>query len=237
MEEAPLYGNSIMALKSTQDQARTRLLLTLWTLGTTSEEIKKGDLTRKVVRKGEKTGDYQPFLEELVDKGAIATTAGRPVLITTNPEQIKQLLLVGLQGSDFAFNANVGKNTANALVNLIRGMGQVPEKAASAPVAASNGNGQAQITSYDEFKDVALQVYDTLNRDFNMDNLVPIYRIRREIGDRVSRENFSKWLFEMQSNDSVELLEESVEDSAPEKLQDSVTTKLGKLRCYVKRLA
>lgn len=226
-----------MAFKCTENQARTRLLLTLWTLSTTSEEIKKGELTKKVVRKGEKAGDYQPFLEELRDKGAIATTTGKSVLITTYPEQIKQLLLVGLQSNDFSFNANIGKNTANALVHLIRGIGQVSEKAASVPVAASNGNGQAQITSYDEFKDVALQVYDSLNRDFNMDNLVPIYRIRREIGDRVSRENFSKWLFEMQTNDILELSEENVEDSALDKIQDSVTTKLGKLRCYAKRLA
>jgi hypothetical protein len=70
-----------------------------------------------------------------------------------------------------------------------------------------------------------------------MNGMVPIYRIRREIGDQTSRSKFNEWLLEMQSDNLLNLLEESVEDSAPDKIEDSVSTKLGKLRCYAKRVA
>jgi hypothetical protein len=66
---------------------------------------------------------------------------------------------------------------------------------------------------------------------------MPIYRIRREIEDQISRTQFNEWFLTLQSNDVFQLLEESIEDSAPDKIQDSVITKLGKLRCYVKRVA
>jgi len=33
------------------------------------------------------------------------------------------------------------------------------------------------IESYEASKTVALEVYDALNRDFNMDNLVPLHQI------------------------------------------------------------
>jgi hypothetical protein len=79
-------------------------------------------------------------------------------------------------------------------------------------------------------------VYDSLNRDYNLDDLVPIYRMRREIGERVGRSQFNEWLLEMQANDIFQLLEGSVEDSAPDKIEDSITTKVNGLRCYVKRL-
>ena len=225
-----------MTLKGTPEQAQTRLLLALWELGAAPDAIKKGDLTKKVVRKGERAGDYQALLAELQDKGAIAMTTGNRVLITPQPEPLKHLLVQALQANEFEFKANIGKNLANALLSLIRQMGH-PTTTTTAPVPAANGHRQTAIASYEEFKTTALQVYDTLNRDFNMDNLVPIYRIRREIGDRVSRSQFSTWLFEMQTKDILELSEEGIEDGAPDKLQDSVTTKLGKLRCYAKRLA
>jgi len=93
------------------------------------------------------------------------------------------------------------------------------------------------IVSYDNFKVVAIDVYDRLNRDYNFDDLVPIYRMRREIGEKVSRSQFNEWLLEMQANDIFQLVEGSVEDSAPDKIEDSITTKVNGLRCYVKRLA
>jgi hypothetical protein len=102
--------------------------------------------------------------------------------------------------------------------------------------SAINGNGKkSTIASYEDFKPVALEIYDRLNRDFNLDNLVPIYRIRREFGERVERSQFSEWMFMMQSDDLLKLLEENIEDGAMDKVQDSLTNRLGKLRCYAKR--
>ncbi len=50
----------------------------------------------------------------------------------------------------------------------------------------------------EEFTDTAMSTYDQLNQDYNLDDLVPIYRIRRELGDRLSRQNFNSWLLEVQ---------------------------------------
>ena len=97
--------------------------------------------------------------------------------------------------------------------------------------------GESAIVSYDEFKQVALDVYDKLNRDYNLDNLVPIYRIRREIGDRVKRSEFNEWMLEMQANDIFQLIGGELTDITPDKAEDSIKTELGGIRYYVKRLS
>lgn len=218
--------------KTLSKQDTTRLLLTLWDLNAAEAPVKKGEVTRKVQRKGQKSNDYKAIFSQLEKDGAIAISGQRVQEVSLSPKGV-QMLGQGLKSSDFNFESAIGARTANALLNWMRQMD-------SSSVSSANGNGkakQAAIDSYDEFKQAALDVYDRLNRDYNMGNLVPIYRIRREIGDRVSRPQFSEWLFSMQSDDIFQLLEESVEDSAPDKIEDSVTTKLGKLRCYAKRLA
>lgn len=203
----------------------TRLLLALWE----SEELAtpKGKLMDRLKRKGEKSSDYQEVFAQLQDKGAITIAGGKVTLSTQGVDLLGQYL----KNSDLAIEGTiVGAWIARALCKWI----QQANVAASTP--ATNGKvGSDAIVSYEEFKHVALETFDHLNRDYNMGNMVPIYRIRRNIGDRVARSQFNEWLFEMQSEDLLQLLEESVEDSAPDKIEDSVTTKLGKLRCYAKR--
>jgi hypothetical protein len=109
---------------------------------------------------------------------------------------------------------------------------QLPKASTPSPTSSSN---PAAIGSYEEFKSVVLEIFDQLDQNYNMNNMVPIYRIRRQIGEQVTRPQFRGWLFEMQSEDILHLLEDSVEDGAPDKIEDSVMTNLGKLRCYVKR--
>jgi hypothetical protein len=106
---------------------------------------------------------------------------------------------------------------------------------ATAPGVQGKAEGKA-IASYNEFKQVASDVYDQLNRDYNLNDLVPIYRIRREIGERVTRAQFTEWMMEMQANDILQLQGGGVEDSAPDKIEDSIRNELGNLRCYAKRL-
>jgi hypothetical protein len=43
-------------------------------------------------------------------------------------------------------------------------------------------------------------------------------------------------MLEMQANDVFQLMEGSVEDSAPDKIEDSISIELVGLRCYAKRL-
>lgn len=207
-------------------QATTRVLLALWDLGATEQEVAKGQLTKRIVAKGKKVSDFQDIFAELQDQGAIAISKKGYSL---SPKG-KEVLGAGLRTAGFKFEGTiVGSWIANALVKWIS---QIDVTVAASGVGVKS----EAIASYDEFKSVALEVYDKLNRDYNLDDLVPIYRIRREIGDRASREDFSAWLLEMQENDLLQLQGGSLPDNDPAKLEDSVTTEVSGLRCYAKRL-
>ena len=197
-----------------------RVLLVLW--ATDEGSIGKSALNKRFNCKAPETNGVR---EKLMADGAIVASADGKLFSLTDAG--KALLIEALAGDEFQFGSQIGAKMANDLLKWCR------SQSMNVPVVKT---AVSAIGSYDAFKVVALEVYDALNRDFNMDNLVPIYRIRRAIGDRVSRGDFSEWLFEMQVNDYFELLEGTVEDSAPDKLEDSVTTNLGKLRCYAKRL-
>ncbi|QLE50514.1 hypothetical protein FD724_22070 [Nostoc sp. C057] len=209
-------------------QTRTRLLLALWDLGGTQQEVKKGQLSKRIVSKSQKVADYQGSFEELQNQGAIAISKKGYSL--TSPKGL-EVLGEGLKSGDFKFEGTiVGTWAANA---LLRWISQIDVAVVSADVPV---NGKGAIGSYDEFKSVALEVYDKLNQNYNLDDLVPIYRIRREIGGQVSRQNFNEWLLEMQEKDILQLQGGSLSDSDPDKLEDSITTPISGLRCYAKRL-
>jgi len=118
----------------------------------------------------------------------------------------------------------VGSRLANSALKWFRqNQGQaVVKNVESAP----------KISSYDEFKVVALETYERINFEFNHNNFVPIYKIRRSIGDLVTRTEFNEWMIKLQADDIFLLQESGVEDSAPDKLQDSVSTPISGLRCY-----
>ena len=207
-----------------------RLLLELWNF----DDIPTGhgSLNKRLTGKNPLTGEDFTALEKntarekLMTEGSIVlTTKGELNGFVLTDSGIKALA-DALVTFEFPVTI-ISTRVANALLKWFR---STPVTSAE-PVAKTAGSA---IESYEAFKVVALEIYDRLNRDFNMDNLVPIYRIRREIGDRVARSEFSEWLLKMQSDDVLQLSEGSVEDSAPEKIQDSVTTKIGKLRCYAK---
>lgn len=217
-----------MALKNTI-QVKTRLLLALWDLGGIQQEVKKGQFTKRIVSKKQKLADYQNVFNELENQGAIAISKKGYSL--TSPKGL-EVLGDGLRSDDFKFEGTiVGTWAANALIKWIS---QINVAVASTDVAVNGKSGA--IASYDEFKSVALEVYDKLNQNYNLDDLVPIYRIRREIGEQISRENFNEWLLEMQKKDIVQLIGGEMTDITPDKAEDSITTKLSGLRYYAKRL-
>jgi hypothetical protein len=212
-----------------EHQAKTRLLLALWDIGASKEEVMKSQVTRRIVSKSQKVADYQGIFDQLEKDGAIAIAKNK---FSLSPKGV-ELLGESLKHPEVKFEGTiVGTWVANALVRWIAQMN------GGVSTAATNGKlaGKQAIASYDKFKHIALDVYDQLNRDYNLDNLVPIYRIRREIGDRVSRSQFNEWLMEMQANDILQLQGGSVEDSAPDKIEDSITTELDGLRCYARLL-
>ena len=209
-------------------QTITRLLLALWDLGGTQQEVKKGQFTKRIVSKSQKVADYQGIFEELQSQGAIAIS--RKGYSLTSPKGL-EVLGEGLRSGDFKFESRtVGSWAANALVRWIS---QIDVAVAGADVLV---NGKSAIASYDEFKSVALEVYDKLNQNYNLDDLVPIYRIRREIGDQVSRTEFSEWLLEMQADDIFQLMTGEIQDFNSDKRDDSITIPGVGLRSYAKRL-
>ncbi|MDF5735524.1 MULTISPECIES: hypothetical protein [unclassified Nostoc] len=209
-------------------QTRTRLLLALWDLGGTQQEVKKGQFTKRIVSKSQKVADYQGIFEELQSQGAIAiSTKGYSLTSGKGLEVLSE----GLRTGDFKFEGTiVGTWAANALVRWIS---QIDVALTGSDVLV---NGKSAIVSYDKFKSVALEVYDKLNQNYNLDNLVPIYRIRREIGERVNRTKFNEWLIEMQADDILQLMTGQVPDFTPDKREDSISIPGAELRSYAKRL-
>jgi hypothetical protein len=207
----------------------TRLLLAVWDLGGLTTPIQKGKVVERIKRTKEKSSDYESRFERLKEAKAIAIVPGkRYERISLLPEGIK-LLGMGLNSSDFKFEAQIGAKTANALLGWFRQHASL--------VSSSQTNGKVEkvaIASYDQFKNVALEIYDRLNRDYNYDNLVPIYRIRREIGEQVSRVQFDEWFLEMQTKNIWQLIGGEMPDITSDKADDSIKTVLGGVRYYVK---
>ncbi|MEB3230646.1 MAG: hypothetical protein VKJ64_06540 [Leptolyngbyaceae bacterium] len=211
-----------------------RLLMTL--LEVEGSEVKKGDVTKKLPRSGknkERSADYGSVIQDVMDKQLLCEDGGKWHLERSGLEGLllEYLLEYLNQPNCPGFISGAGKT--KVLLQLL-------QKQTISATTAMNGNGKVDvlepISTYEEFKQVAMDTFDQIKRDYNFERLVPIYRIRRAIGERVSRSQFSEWLFEMQAEDIFELLEQGVEDNAPDKIQDSVTTSMGKLRCYAKRI-
>jgi hypothetical protein len=218
-----------MTTDTVSSQAKTLLLLGLWNLDGLAKPVKKSDALELVKKKEEKMANYDILIEQLEQAAAIVRSPqGSPVKHLSLTEQGVAMLGQGLQDEAFKFDGVVVRaKTANALLRWMHTMGGG---------VAGHNEPVTQIDSYEAFKTIALVTFDKLNRDFNLDNLVPIYRIRREIGERVARSDFDQWLLKMQTDKALRLQNETVEDASPDKLEDSITTSTGALRCYAKRL-
>ncbi|MFB2894527.1 hypothetical protein ACE1CI_16580 [Aerosakkonemataceae cyanobacterium BLCC-F50] len=228
-----------MPLKATDPHAKILILLALWDIGAARQQVNKGVLTKRIVPKGGKIGDFQEVLEQLITED-LMQISGKKVFL---PAKGMEYLSAEINNPEFQFKTQIGAKTGNSLLKWIREMGTISNEGSSA--VASNQNAavekppsglSTQINSYEEFMQVALEVYDNLNRDYNLDNLVPIYRIRREIGERVTRSQFNDWMLEMQANDLIQLIGGEMTDITPDKAEDSIKTELGALRYYTKRL-
>ena len=194
-----------------------RFLLTLWDLG--GADIPKGSVNSRF---SGKTAAANAACARLIEAGAVQNSHDRRILTLTDAGKV--LLESSLGQDKFEFEATIGAKTANALLKWFRSR------------AVPNNLQETAIATYSEFKELALTSYDRLNSEFNFDRLVPIYRIRRDLGNRVNRTSFNEWLLKMQAESILQLLEGTVEDSAPDKLEDSVMTKVSGLRCYAKRI-
>lgn len=203
----------------------TRLLLALWE----SEELAtpKGKLMDRLKRKGEKSSDYQEVFAQLQDKGAITIAGGKVTLSTQGVDLLGQYL----KNSDLAIEGTiVGAWIARALCKWI----QQANVAASTP--ATNGKvGSDAIVSYEEFKPEALSLFEKLNKGYNYGGLVPIWHMRRELGDRVQREEFSDWMMEMQAEQKFYLQTGEAREATDDQKRDSITNEIRGLLFFVSK--
>jgi hypothetical protein len=215
-------------------KAKVRVLLNLWDLGGGKMRVKKGDLTKRIVRTNETSQRYVGVLGELQESGAIVYSLVNRVTLVELSAKGKEVLAQGLKSRDSLFEfdgSQIGTRLGNSLLKWIR------HQDGAASVGVEKGKGDVgAIASYEDFKAVALDVYDSLNRDYNLDDLVPIYRMRRAIGERVGRSEFNEWLLEMQANDIFQLMAGETPDITPDKREDSIIIPGGTLRYYAKRL-
>jgi hypothetical protein len=245
----PYKQSAKQGLRDSIAKAKIRVLLGLWDLDATKNPVKKGEVIKWVKNSNERSADYDPVLKELVAKGAIAV-AGNQISLTDRglgmlDESLTsaELSLGEGENGPFEFPGSIiGTKVANALLKWIRDRARLSTVAASATrwrtpdAIKSEAKPAGAIASYQQFTKVVLQVYDQLNRDYNYEHLVPIYHLRREIGDRVSRSQFTDWLIEMQANDIFQLMTGETLDMTPDKREDSVIIPDVGLRYYAKRI-
>jgi hypothetical protein len=210
--------------KNNSPSDQIRLLLALFHLG--SQNVPKSQWLNLFKYKSERIGDMQPIVTSLEQEGAIEILSNKSIQKVSLLPKGQRKLQDGLFDNQLVFPSSiVSAKFVKALMLWLHTNG--------AKIHASDDH---LINSYTEFKQTVLHVYEKLNLDYKFGDLVPIYRIRRQIGDIVEHQNFDQWLLEMQADDILQLLEGSVEDSAPDKLADSIRTQLSGLRCYARKL-
>lgn len=215
--------------------AETRILLQLAELG--EDKVSPSNF----VPKGSEY--YKQGLDRLTEEGCLSKseTNAKNRYKYSLTSHGRQRLIDNLSNEEFCFFGNIGTKTTNGLLKVFRGLvnGGITSTAGlkdAAQNVSHNGNGHS-INSYEAFTSVALDVYDQLNNDFQCEDLVPIYRIRRTIGEQVSRVQFNEWLLEMQANDKLQLIGGAIPDLTPDQAEDSIKTSLGGIRYYAKRLS
>ncbi|CAD5910373.1 hypothetical protein [Planktothrix agardhii] len=231
MSSTPSIDSSNAVASTNEVTNKTRFLLTLWAMSCSNSEVKKSELNSKLKQKRQGTnfGVSQSLYEELQAADAIKIYKRNQTVMVSLTDTGKQMLIAALTNSDFAFDTTIiASRLGNGLIKLIRELNQggIPTTSVKQPV----------IASYEEFKAIALQVYDQLNKDYNLNDLVPIYRIRRTIGDQVTRSQFNEWILEMQANDILQLMAGEMPDLTPDKREDSITLPSGGFRYYIQRL-
>ena len=141
----------------------------------------------------------------------------------TNPMITPEADLIELFSESLAANAA----PSEVLVNET-------DKKALEPKTQKKTRKTPGITSLQEFGKVAMKTFKKLLKTARYEGMVPIYQLRRELGDAVSRENFDKWMLELQGNDIFLLVSGEMFDLTPDKKADSIQIPGLATRYYVR---
>ena len=104
-------------------KAKVRVLLNLWDLGGGKMMVKKGELTKRIVRTNETSVKYRDVLGELQEAGAIVYSLVNRVTLVELSAKGKEVLADGLKSRDSLFEfdgSQIGTRLGNALLKWIR---------------------------------------------------------------------------------------------------------------------
>ncbi|AFZ05920.1 hypothetical protein Osc7112_1389 [Oscillatoria nigro-viridis PCC 7112] len=202
-------------------KAKVRVLLNLWDLSGGKMKVKKGDLTKRIVRTNETSQRYVEVLGELQATGAIEYSLVNRVTLVELTAKGKEVLAQGLKSRDSLFEfdgSQIGTRLGNSLLKWIR------HQDGAASVAVEKGKADAgAIASYEDFKSQALALFEKLDKGYNYMGLVPIWHLRRELGEQVSRENFKDLIMQMQADRLFYLQSGEARGATDEQKQDSIS--------------
>jgi hypothetical protein len=191
------------------------LLLALWDIGASKTEVMKSQVTRRIVSKNQKVADYQGIFDQLEKEGAIAIAKNKFFL---SPKGV-ELLGESLKHPEVKFEGTiVGTWVANALVRWISQM----DGSVNTPAAQAKTKEKA-IASYDKFKPEILALFEKLDKSYNYSGLVPIWHLRRELGERIGRDEFTNWMMQMQGEQLFYLQSGEARGATDDQKRDSIT--------------
>jgi len=218
-----------MPLKATDPNAKTLILLALWDIGAAQQEVNKGLLTKRIVPKGGKIGDFQEILDQLQAEDLMQVSTKKIFL----PAKGMEYLNSRLNDPNFLFKNQIGAQTGNSLLKWMREMGTLNSGGSSAVVSTQSAAGA--IPSYEEFKTEILALFEKLDKGYNYSGLVPIWHLRREIGERVSREEFNDWMMQMQREQFLDLQTGEAPGNTDDQKRDSITSEIRGLLFFVSK--
>jgi hypothetical protein len=97
--------------------------------------------------------------------------------------------------------------------------------------------GPNPITTKKGFEQEIGKAIKQVQEEFNTGKqFIPIYLVRRSLGDRVTRSEFSQWLLEMQGDGVFQLEKGNVSEASKDQVRDSVETKRSGMRYYIRPL-
>lgn len=188
------------------DQEELKLLLYVWSAGS----MTRGELSKRLGKKSAGSA-LANLLQKLQNAHVLDITQDKRKVTISLTAEGKATLSNCLYSSDFQFAGNQGARLVNTLMKWFR-ENATPEVKSDLQT----------ITTYEEFKEVALETYDRIKRQYNYIKLVPVYRIRRELGDRVDRDNFNQWMWEMHRTDVMRLYGGKPDDATEDTIRDSI---------------
>lgn len=212
--------------KITPLYAETRVLLQLAELG--EDKVSPSNF----MPDGSK---YKQALIKLVEDGSISKheTNSKKRYKYSLTSQGRQKLIENLFNEEFFFFGNIGIKTTNGMLKAFRELKHSDEIVTQN--ASQNGHRYA-ISSYDDFSSFILDFCRKIDVKDNLDGLIPIYRVRREVGDTVDKDQFDDWLFELQADNQLQMMGDDLSDTPQDQKDDSVKIPGGNLRFYIKLL-